>query len=349
LIAGLALGLAGLSKYSAVFAPLGLFGFFALSPRHRHWLADVRPYLAAALGFAVFSPALIWNYDNHWVSFAFQSDRAAGGLRFDAKAWSAVAAGLGVQIAALTPWIVAPLVAALARSTRGGADSSERYLLWLAAPQLLLFALLPLVGQRAIPHWFNSGWLFVFPLAGHWLAVLSPAKLRLWSRASVALSALTVALYLTAVIVGPARILALPSDARDPTRFSYDWSGLEDAPAWAGGARRPDFIVVDNWRVGGRVGVALGPGVPICAYTTDPRGFAFECDQAALMGRGALIVLPQVSAERQLPAIAPYFQTLQPSEAFAVGRGGRAERWLSLTRAQDLLRPYPLPYGPSSR
>ena len=347
LAAGLALGLAGLAKYSAVFAPLGLFGFFALSPRHRHWLADARPYLGAALGLAVFSPALIWNYENHWVSFAFQSDRAAGGVRFDARAWSAVASALGAQIAALTPWIGAPLVAGLVRSARGDADSSERYLLWLAAPQLLLFTLLPLVGQRAIPHWFNSGWLFVFPLAGQWLAACDPRTLRLWSRASAALAALTVALYLPATIFGLGPLLALgPTDARDPTRYSYDWNNLGQAPAWAG-AERPDFAVVDNWRVGGRVGVALGPGVPICAFTTDPRGFAFECDQAKLVGRDALIVLPQASAGAQLPVIGAYFQNLGPSEDFAVGRSGRAERWLTLTRAQGLARPYPLPYGPA--
>ncbi len=346
-VAGLALGLAGLSKYSAAFAPLGLFGFLVFSPRHRRWLADVRPWLGAALGLAVFSPALIWNAENHWVSFAFQSDRAAGGVAFDAEAWAAVAAGLGAQAAALTPWVGAPMLAGLAHALKGDADSGERYLLWLAAPPLLLFALLPLLGQRAIPHWFNSGWLFVFPLAGQWLAMRAPRTLRLWSRASVVLAALTIALYLAALQVGPARILALgPTDARDPTRFSYDWIGLQNAPAWAGGARRPDFAVVDNWRAGGRVGVALGPDIPICAFTPDPRGFAFQCDLAALKGRDALIVLPQSHAGADLSALSEYFESVELSEPFSVGRGGRAERWLELARAHVLLRPFPLPYGP---
>ena len=69
-------------------------------------------------------------------------------------------------------------------------------------PPVLLFALMPLLGQRAIPHWFNSGWLFAFPLVGGWLGARSAGRLRTWSRVSAALSAATVVLYLVAVHLG---------------------------------------------------------------------------------------------------------------------------------------------------
>ena len=82
LAAGLALGLAGLAKYSAAFVPLGLCGFFLGNPKYRLWLKRPEPYLAAALALVVFSPAVIWNVRNGWASFAFQSSRAisSGGL-----------------------------------------------------------------------------------------------------------------------------------------------------------------------------------------------------------------------------------------------------------------------------
>ena len=73
LLAGAAFGFAGLSKYAAIFAPVGLFGYLAFSPLHRRWLWRPQPYLAAALALLIFSPALIWNYQNNWVSVAFQS------------------------------------------------------------------------------------------------------------------------------------------------------------------------------------------------------------------------------------------------------------------------------------
>ncbi len=88
LAAGAAFGLAGLSKYAAIFVPVGLFGFLAFSPRHRHWFSRPQPYLAAALALAIFSPALIWNYQNDWVSFAFQSGRTASGAALSASAFA---------------------------------------------------------------------------------------------------------------------------------------------------------------------------------------------------------------------------------------------------------------------
>jgi hypothetical protein len=228
---------------------------------------------------------------------------------------------------------------------RSDADSGERFLLWLAAPPLLLFTFIPLLGERAIPHWFNSGWIFVFPLAGHWLAARSAPRLRNWARASAGLSAATVVLYLAAVIVGPSRLVPFaPKGARDPTRYSYDWPAPTATASWR--ASPPDFVVVDNWRVGGRLGVALGPKVQICAFTGDPRGFAFLCDPRAKFGENALIAVSAESAATALPALSNYFERVDPSEAFAVGRGGGGERVLALASAHALTRPYPLPYGP---
>ena len=347
LMIGAALGAAGLSKYSAIFVPAGLLGFLLTSPRHRHWLWDPRAYFGAALALAIFSPALIWNARHGWVSFAFQSHRAAASLSLDGKAWTAVLEGLGAQLALLSPWAAIAVALGLARATRGDANSPERFLLWQAAPPLLLFAAMPLLGERAIPHWFNSGWIFAYPLAGAWLASRSQAFRAPFATVSAALAGLTVAFYLAAVTLGPSSLVAFaPRGAKDPTRYAYDWPSLAESPAWK--ASPPAFVVVDNWRVGGRVGVALGPKVPVCAFNSDPRGFAFQCDPAAHLGQDALIVLPQETAELEGGALGAYFQSTHPSGDFSFGRRGRIERTLSLIRADRLLKPYPLPYGPGS-
>jgi hypothetical protein len=348
LAAGLALGFAGLAKYSAIFVPIGLLGFFVGSPSHRHWLWDIRPYVAAVVALLIFSPALLWNYQNHWVSFSFQSNRVAAGMVLSGNAWAAVAEGLGAQIALLSPWIGAPIVLALARATRAGADSGERFLVWLAAPPLVLFALMPVLGQRAIPHWFNSGWLFAFPLAGYWLSGRSADWLRTWGRASAGLAAAVVALYLAIVIVGPFRLLGgAPGAAHDPTESSFDWPDLRSAGGWRSQGAAPDFVVVDNWRIGGKLGVALGPKVPICAFSSDPRGFAFTCNSAAWLGKDALIALPGERAAKALTELARYFERIDPGEDVAIGRGGVTEHVLTVSRAHNLLRPYPSPYGPT--
>jgi 4-amino-4-deoxy-L-arabinose transferase-like glycosyltransferase len=344
--AGVAFGLAGLAKYSAALAPLGLAGFFVASPRHRRWLWDWRPYAAGALALAVFSPALIWNARNGWISLAFQSGRAVAHVSLDTQALRAILEALGGQFVSLSPWVAVPLVAGLYRGfARGDRDSGEKYLLWLALPALLLFALLPLQGQRAIPHWFNSGWLFAFPLCGAWLAERGAGR-TIWAKATVVLSAAMAALYAPAVGFGLAALL--PAGVRDPTHYAYDWPSLARTASWQRNGA-PAFVLVDDWRVGGRVGAALGPTIPICGFGADPRGFAFSCEPSRWLGKDALIVAAEGAAEgaaaRTFTAAAPYFANLDAPETVEIGRGGRVERALQVVRAHDLVATYPPPYG----
>ena len=76
--AGIAFSFGILSKYT-----LGLLGFSALlfmllDPTARRWLFRPHPYLAAALALLLFVPVIIWNSENNWASFLFQSRRVVG-------------------------------------------------------------------------------------------------------------------------------------------------------------------------------------------------------------------------------------------------------------------------------
>jgi 4-amino-4-deoxy-L-arabinose transferase-like glycosyltransferase len=105
LVVGVGLGLAGLSKYSAVLSAGGLTAFVLISPRQRHWLKHPAPYAAAIVALAMIIPVIVWNAEHGWASFEFQGGRGvpAGGLR-PAQLATRV---LG-QIAFLSPWIFAP-------------------------------------------------------------------------------------------------------------------------------------------------------------------------------------------------------------------------------------------------
>jgi 4-amino-4-deoxy-L-arabinose transferase-like glycosyltransferase len=336
LSAGLAFGLAGLAKYSAIFAPLGLAGYFATSPAARARLADWRPYVAAALALALLTPVVIWNARHGWVSFGFQTGRAARALSLSPKALAQILAAIGAQLGALTPWIAWPVVAGLAQAARSGAGTPERFLLWQALPPLIVFAAMPLMGVEPIAHWFNSGWLFAFPLAGAWLAARVVLFQRRFFAAAAALAGVVFAVYLGAVLLGP-----LPL-ARDPTRQMFDWPAapLREALEKSGAT----FVAVENWRVGGRVGVALGPQVPICALGGDPRGFAFSCDAGDHLGQTALIVREHGHSQTTQPSA--FFASVVPLGEIVFGRHGAAERTLDLERGEDLKSAPPLPYGP---
>src|SRR2546430_6505208 len=66
-VTGLALGLALMSKLTAVFLALALPGFLFTSPTHRRWLQRWEPYAAALLSMLVVLPVVSWNADHQWI------------------------------------------------------------------------------------------------------------------------------------------------------------------------------------------------------------------------------------------------------------------------------------------
>lgn len=342
LLAGLCLGLAGLSKYSAALSALGLLAFLALSPRQRHWFAHPAPYVAALLALAMVTPVFVWNWRHGWVSFAFQGARGAAG-----GAWRPEQVGqilLG-QIALLGPWIFAPLAAALyagARRARG--DDRQLFLVCLALPPIVVFTLTPLWGARGLPHWPMPGWFFAFPLLGAWLGEpwARALALRRWAIAYAGLAAALAVLVVSHAATGWAtRLIPARADVVDPTLEMLDWSALRDAPALQG---EPAFVVATKWTEAGKIGLALGPSRPLLTFSGDPRGMAFLDDSARYVGRDGVLVVPARRLSETLEALRPYFQRFGPPQSLTLKRGGRDEVELALAPALGLTRAFPVPY-----
>jgi len=72
---GIAFGLGLLSKYTLGLLGIAALIFVMLDPIARQWMKRPHPYLAAMLALLIFSPVIIWNYENDWASFVFQSTR----------------------------------------------------------------------------------------------------------------------------------------------------------------------------------------------------------------------------------------------------------------------------------
>ena len=70
---GVCVGLGMLAKYTIALLGLGTLTFLIIDRRSRRWLLRPQPYLAVLIGAILFSPVLLWNMRNDWVSFAFQS------------------------------------------------------------------------------------------------------------------------------------------------------------------------------------------------------------------------------------------------------------------------------------
>jgi 4-amino-4-deoxy-L-arabinose transferase-like glycosyltransferase len=76
LAVGAAVGVALLSKYTALFFGPAILIWLLVIPKLRRWLISPWPYLGGLVALAVFSPVLLWNADHHWVSFIKQLGRA---------------------------------------------------------------------------------------------------------------------------------------------------------------------------------------------------------------------------------------------------------------------------------
>ncbi|MCH8924065.1 MAG: glycosyltransferase family 39 protein, partial [Planctomycetes bacterium] len=81
---GVCLGLGMLSKYTIALMGPSIILFVLIDRRSRRWLLRPEPYLAIACSLAIFSPVIIWNALNDWVSFKFQGlRRLEGGGGFE--------------------------------------------------------------------------------------------------------------------------------------------------------------------------------------------------------------------------------------------------------------------------
>jgi hypothetical protein len=341
LLVGVGLGLAGLSKYSAVLSAGGLAAFVLISPKQRGWLKHPAPYVAAGVALAMITPVIVWNAQHGWASFEFQGARGvpAGGLR-PAQFLTMV---LG-QIAFLSPWIFAPLVASMASAFRHWRDDRFLFLLCLSLPPIVLFTLTPLWGGRGQPHWTMPGWFFAFPLLGAWADRLgvSAGALRRWAFVSLALLAAIVGVAVVDASIGwPWAVLAAGSRSADPLLESFDWRDLTRAPIFE---RPPSFIISTRWSDAGKIALAFGPRIPVFVLSNDPRGWAFLDDSGGFVGQKGVIVAPAADVASAVAVAGPLFTGLGQPQFYSLGRLGRPEIKLALIPANGLTRSLPMPY-----
>jgi 4-amino-4-deoxy-L-arabinose transferase-like glycosyltransferase len=245
---GVLLGLAGLSKYTAVLPALAVIVTLLVS-RGVRVLWTSGPWLAALLALLLISPVLIWNAQNEWISFAYQLKHGSGG------AWQAkrLAAFVGIQLVAYGPLLF--LGAALA--TREILHTRQ----WLYA-SLLLFFFIPFLvtglmsgGGGSLPHWTAPAWIAMTPFAaialaqrwasGHKILILA------FIRAQVVIC--LVAFVLLFFVGIPGLSAEHPLARKNPLADLWGWdqAGLQARAL----AREHDLqsLSVRNWTLGSRL------------------------------------------------------------------------------------------------
>ncbi len=166
LIAGLLMGLAFDSKYTGIFLPVGLTLFLVLSANYRKYLFSIWYWLAAFIFLVTISPVVIWNAQNNFASFRFQSTNHTSlthGLTLNIKYFFGV---IGHQSAILIPILFFGLLYFLFKSIKKNRfrikaiPPTTSFLLCFFLPLLFIFF------SISFFFWVKLNWLMPVYITG---------------------------------------------------------------------------------------------------------------------------------------------------------------------------------------
>jgi hypothetical protein len=333
--AGLLAGLAALSKYHGLIFVAGAFAFLVSSTWGRCVLRTVGPWLAVLVAIAVFSPVLIWNARNGWISFGFQGARAATGHHFGGGLFLSLVAA---QIALISPWVAWPLAQGVAGAVRS-TNEATRLLLWLGSPIAILFTLAPLWSDGGMVQWAMPGWLLLLPLAGKHLA--DEASVRPWPRTWLAVSIAAYFLFVPAFVVEVQSGWlgsTFPHLFRrgDPTVDNATWTSLASI---INRTKLSDddrlFVLTSGWRAAAKIDQGLGGGYRVAVVSNDPRNFAIGIDAKIWSGRNGWIVLEGADARAWIATLKPCFGSLEEPSTLTIQRGARPDATFTIWRGDS--------------
>lgn len=281
---GLALGLAGLSKYTAILWALAV----ALCLLSWHGMRLLRlPGLWIAVGLAALciTPVIIWNHEHHWISFTYQAQHGAGG---------------GWQLAHVARFAVVQLLAygPLMLWAWSGAHRSGRGTVGLLAFFAVPFALLAFAagGGTSLPHWTAPAWACLAPFAGVGLAVALNGKgMGTWVvRGLSGMQALVCAGLLGMMLTAGQPFIQQASGQGNSAQPSNPFA---DVHGWdVAGARASELaaqqglqsVSVQNWTLASRLGWY---GRPLPVYVLEDRfdQFTLWAGQLAVGGSTLLV------------------------------------------------------------
>lgn len=176
LLAGIMMGLAFDSKYTAVFLPAGLLCYLVLSAPHRKWLLSPWLWSALLLMALASSPVIIWNIQHGFASFRFQSSGRVEGIQVRPLDVLGV---IGHQAAILMPVLFFTLWAMLYKTIWRVAKvtAEQLFLLCFFLPLFLLFFLISPI------YWVKINWMMPAYISGIiWVSIYFSARYIRWQQ-----------------------------------------------------------------------------------------------------------------------------------------------------------------------
>lgn len=316
LISGIFLGAALSSKYTATFAALSAIIYLVTSHDKRRYLLTFGPYIMALAAIVVFTPVIVWNIQNDWASFSFQSSRRATeavGFRFDY-----LGAFIGTQFAMLGLFLMPIFIRGLTRAIIFYKNDTVKFLLSFSLPIILFFgACSPFV-------YIKMNWIVPAYMSGIALAVyfLFEAKNKLWITYAKFALAFSIALTAAAHIM-----IFIPSIGLGKADTINGWSDLAikiQAVRKKMQSSPEPLICGYEYKTASELKFHL-PDRPetVSNNVVGENGLAYDywSDPDTLIGRDCIFVYD--SRNRYSGKLGKYFQRVERDQIFTVTRGNK--------------------------
>ncbi|APW44988.1 hypothetical protein RS694_18740 [Rhodoferax saidenbachensis] len=246
LLLGLLLGLAGLSKYTAIFAALAVAACL-LGAHGVRLLRNPWPWVAVGVALLLVLPVLVWNAQNQWISFTYQAQHGAG------STWQFVHV---LRFLLLQVLVFGPLLLWGASGVRRTARALRTLGLWFAIPFVVLATLAG--GGSSLPHWTAPAWVALAPFAGVALAQVVQRRGRIWVGLLVAVQALLCAGFMGLMASGGVPLLPAAQmqagDAPNPFADLHGWQQAGQRARVLAQEHQLTSVAVQNWTLASRLG-----------------------------------------------------------------------------------------------
>jgi len=322
-VTGVALGLAGASKYTAILLPAFAVVAMLWRPTLRQRLLRPGPIVAAASALVVVAPVLWWNATHGWVSIGFQLHH---GLVPAGHGSPLTREGslLGGQLGLVTPILFVLLAASVWRGLRR------------ASPDRVFVPSVVALGTAVFFVW--SAWRH--PVEANWPApALLPAvvvfaveprqRLSRWARAGIVLAGVVLLLIYVQAVAPWVPIAA----ARDPVARGAGWSDLAGVVQVVARVNRPTeapggtmWIAANRYQDAAELAVHLGAHPVVFSLDLGGRptqyGLWPTFPEAAHAGDGMVLVLDDDDGTPgPITRLLPHFASITRGERVDLRRG----------------------------
>jgi hypothetical protein len=276
ILLGILLGLAGLAKYTAILFIVPIVLYVLIKKRY-DLIFTPKLLLAAIISLLVISPVLIWNIQNEWISFTYQSEHVIGENSIN---WNGFFRSLIAQLAAYNPFLAPVAFYGLYKALRS--KNSTIFLTALFGLVLIVFFTYASLYKTALPHWSALFYMLFIPIGTFYMLSISKKYIQF---------AIYFGLIISAVAYAELGFKFIPQpDYNSLHRDIYGWDEIMKKANEQIKDNQKEAIAVTNWTLASRA-IYYNRDYNSSVYLIDKRYDQFDIwEKESAIGKDLIVI-----------------------------------------------------------